>query len=69
MNAWDFVLGIAVIVLLVLAVWLTVRSRAKGGCAVCPHAKTCNELQNELQACPAAHLGTGSTIEKPSSPL
>ncbi len=52
MNVWDFVLGVAIIALIALAAWLMVRSRAKGGCAGCPHAKACNESQD----CPATHL-------------
>ena len=56
MNMWDFALGIAIIALIAFAIWLMVRSRAKGACATCPHAKTCNELHSESQACPANHF-------------
>ena len=52
MNMWDFALGIVIIALIAFAIWPLARSRAKGACAACPHAKACHESHNELQDCP-----------------
>ena len=41
MNVWDFVVVVAIVALLALALWLMRRSRAKGGCASCPYAGSC----------------------------
>lgn len=43
MNLWDFVVLAAVAALVALAVWLMRRSRAKGGCACCPYAGSCEK--------------------------
>ena len=48
MNVWDIVLVAVIIALLVFAVWLMVRSRAKGGCASCPHASSCERQKESL---------------------
>ena len=42
MNIADIIVLAAVIALVVLAIFLLRRSRAKGGCASCPYAKGCD---------------------------
>ena len=37
MNPWDVVVALAVVALVVLALWLMRRSRTRGCCASCPH--------------------------------
>lgn len=46
MNPWDFVVAAAIVALVVLAVWLMRRSRAKGSCACCPYAGECEKKPN-----------------------
>ena len=56
MNVWDVVLVIAIAALLVFAVWLMRRSRAKGGCASCPHAKDCERQRPSCDDGDDCHL-------------
>ena len=42
MNLWDIVVVVALVALVVLAVYLMRRSRAKGGCSCCPYAAECD---------------------------
>ena len=60
MNVWDFVLVAAIAALLVFAVWLMVRSRAKGGCASCPYAGNCEAMNREQVRCSSPEVRASS---------
>ena len=61
MNVWDVVLVIAIAALIVFAVWLMRRSRAKGGCACCPYAGDCEKKQPFGECGDDCHLQSGQS--------
>ena len=65
MNVWDFVLAAAIAALLVFAVWLMLRSRSKGGCASCPYAENCADVNREQVRRPSPEMRSRSPRDCP----